>query len=123
MLPSLIASIIYIIIRTNVIGYLFDSGVEITDLMNDPFVEMNSMERLATILYTLGEYIRLLVFPHPLTHDYYPYHIPIMNFAKPGTLISLALYAALAYVFFRLWKQKSIYAWAIGFFVITISIV
>jgi protein O-mannosyl-transferase len=122
-LPSLVMSVIYIIIRTNVIGYLFNSGIKITDLMNDPFVEMNSGQRIATIIYTLGQYLRLLVFPHPLTHDYYPYHIPIMNFAKLGTLISLAIYVGLAYAFFRLWKKKSIYAWSIGFFVITLSIV
>lgn len=122
-LPSLVMSIVYIIIRTNVIGYLFNSGIKITDLMNDPFVEMNSGQRFATIIYTLGQYLRLLLFPHPLTHDYYPYHIPIMNFAKAGTLISLAIYAGLAYAFFKLWKKKSIYAWSIGFFVITLSIV
>lgn len=121
--PSLLATIIYIIIRTNVIGYLFDSGIVIGDLMNDPFIGMNSGERIATIMYTLLEYLRLLIFPHPLTHDYYPYHIPIMNFAKPGTLIALAVYIGLAYAFFKLWKRKSIYAWSIGFFVATISIV
>lgn len=121
--PSLVASVVYIIIRTNVIGYLFDSGIVINDLMNDPFIAMNSSERIATIMYTLGQYLRLLIFPHPLTHDYYPYHIPIMNFGKPGTLISLAVYIGLAYAFFKLWKKKSIYAWSIGFFVITISIV
>src|SRR5687768_9997899 len=121
--PSFIAAVIYIIIRTNVIGYLFDSGIVIDDLMNDPFIGMTGSERLATIIYTLGEYLRLLVFPHPLTHDYYPYHIPIMNFTKPGTLISLAIYLGLAYLFVRLWKKKSIYAWSIAFFVATISIV
>ena len=61
-LPSLLASIIYIIIRTNVIGYLFNSGIKITDLMNDPFVEMNSGQKFATIMYTLLDYLRLLYF-------------------------------------------------------------
>ncbi len=122
-LPLFLATLVYIVIRTNIIGYLLSSGVKITDLMNDPFLEMNSMEKLATIIYTLGEYIRLLIFPHPLTHDYYPYHIPIMNFGKPGTLISLIIYLGLAYAFFKLWKSKSIYAWSIGFFIATLSIV
>jgi tetratricopeptide (TPR) repeat protein len=122
-LPSFIAAVIYLVIRTEVIGFLFDSGKKITDLMNDPFIGMNAGEKMATILYTLGQYIRLLVFPHPLTHDYYPYHIPIMNFGKPGTLISLAIYLVLAFFFFKLLKQKSVYAWAIGFFIITLSIV
>ena len=123
LIPSLIASIIYIIIRTNVIGYFLSSGTEIKDLMNNPFVEMTSDERFATIMYTLGEYIRLLVVPHPLTHDYYPYHIPIMTLAKPGALISILLYLGLAILFFALWRKKSIYAWSIGFFVATLSIV
>lgn len=123
LMPSLAAAVLYLIIRTNVIGYLLDSGVKITDLMNDPFLEMNGIQKLATIIYTLGEYLRLLIFPHPLTHDYYPYHIPIMNFGKPGTLISLALYLGMAYVCFKGWKSKNIYAWSIGFFISTISIV
>ncbi len=123
LVPSLFAAITYVVIRTNVIGYVFDSGKKITDLMNNPFVEMNTGERYATILYTLGQYVRLLIFPHPLTHDYYPYHIPIMNFGKPGTLISLAIYLGLAFAFFTLWKKKSIYAWAIGFYIATISII
>lgn len=123
LLPSLMAAFIYISIRTEVIGYLLYSGKKIDDLMNDPFVEMNGLEKLATIIYTLGQYIRLLIYPHPLTHDYYPYHIPIMNFGKPGTLISLALYGGMLYAFFKGWKTKSIYAWAIGFFIATISIV
>ena len=123
LVPAFIAALAYMIIRTNVIGYVLDSGKEITDLMNDPFLEMNGGQKLATIIYTLGEYLRLLMFPHPLTHDYYPYHIPIMSFTSAGTLISLAIYAGLAFVFFKLWKSKSIYAWSIGFFVATISIV
>lgn len=123
LLPSFIAVVIYLIIRTNVIGYLLNSGIKIDDLMNDPFIGMTGGERFATIMYTLGQYIRLLVFPHPLTHDYYPYHIPIMDFTDPGTLISLALYGGLAYLFYRGWKKKIIYAWSIGFFLATISIV
>ncbi len=121
--PLLVAAVIYIGIRTEVIGYLLNSGKVIDDLMNDPFLQMNGPQKMATILYTLLVYLRLLVFPHPLTHDYYPYHIPIMNFAKPGTLISIAVYAGLAFAFVKGWKSKSIYAWGIGFFIATISVV
>lgn len=123
LLPSLLAAIIYIIIRTNVIGYLFKSGVASDDLMNDPFIGMSGGERLATILYTLLEYLRLLIFPHPLTHDYYPYHIPIMHFGKSGTLAALLVYGVLAWLFFKGIKSKSLYAWSIGFYIATLSIV
>src|SRR5690606_14064497 len=94
-----------------------------SDLMNDPFIGMTGAERMATIVYTLGEYLRLLVFPHPLTHDYYPYHVPVMNFTRPGTLISLALYVALAVIFVRQWRSRTIFVWSIGFFLATLSIV
>ncbi len=123
LMPSAIAAVVYMIIRSQVIGYILNSGKAITDLMNDPFLEMNNVEKLATIMYTLLEYLRLLVYPHPLTHDYYPYHIPIMKLTSPGTLLSIAVYGVLIYLFFRLWKSKSLYAWSIGFFISTISIV
>lgn len=123
LIPSLIASFAFIVIRTKVIGYLLDSGKRVEDLMNDPFLEMNGVEKLATIMFTLLKYLQLLIFPHPLTHDYYPYKIPIMHFGSPGTIAALLVYAGLIYVFFRFYKSKNIYAWAIGFFLATISIV
>ena len=55
--------------------------------MNNPFLKIegnqwvpfSGAEKMATIFYTLGYYIKLLLVPHPLTHDYYPRHIDIMN--------------------------------------------
>ena len=73
--PLLITAIVYIFIRYSVIGYLLDSGKEVTGLMNNPFLGATQGETLATITYTLAHYIKLLFFPHPLTHDYYPYQI------------------------------------------------
>jgi hypothetical protein len=53
------------------------------ELMNDPFMRMEnkqyirytSDQRLGTVLYTWGKYIKLLVLPTTLTNDYYPKHI------------------------------------------------
>ncbi len=39
-----------------------------------PFMYANGSDKFATIIYTLGLYLKLLVVPHPLTHDYYPWH-------------------------------------------------
>lgn len=121
-LPGLIATVIYLYIRFRVIGHFLDDSVESVDLMNDPFKGMTFGEKYATITYTLGLYFKLIFYPHPLTHDYYPYHIPIMNWAKGGTLISLALYVALIgfaiYGFFK----KHIASFCIVFFLATLSI-
>lgn len=122
-IPIISASVIYLLIRYNVIGYFLSSGKEITDLMNNPFVEMRIDEKLATIFYTLGLYLKLLIYPHPLTHDYYPYAIPIMNWGKWQVWLSLAAYVGMIVLFFKGYKKKTVPAFAVLFFLATISIV
>lgn len=123
LVPPLIASVLYLSIRYGVIGYFLSSGKPITDLMNNPFVEMNTGERLATIIYTLGLYLKLLVFPHPLTHDYYPYAIPIMSWGDWKVWLSLAAYLGLALVFFRGYARRTLPAFMVLFYLATLSIV
>ncbi len=122
MAPVVLASVTYIALRYNVIGFLFGETTS-QDLLNDPFLEMSGSEKYATILYTLGIYLKLLFFPHPLTHDYYPYHIPIMNWTKPGVIASLVVYMGLLVVALRGLRTKSMLAFCIIFFVATISVV
>ena len=115
-------TILYLIWRFNVSG-VPDLNAKITDIMNNPFLEMDSGEKFATIMYTLGQYIKLLVFPHPLTHDYYPYAIPIMNLAKPGAFLSLLLYLALAVFGVISLRKRQMPGYSIWFYLITLSIV
>lgn len=123
LITLLSVTIIYIILRYQVIGFLLDSGQAVTSLINDPFLEMDGLQKSATIMYTLGLYVKLLFFPHPLTHDYYPYHIPIMEWTDIGTIISLLVYVILAAIVYKSWHKKSITAFTILFFMTTISIV
>jgi len=113
----------YLTMRYNIIGYLINSNARNTDIMNNPFAQMNGSQSSATIMYTLGLYIKLHFFPHPLTHDYYPYHIPIMEWAKPGTLISLVLYLALIIMAVYGLFKKNMYSWGISFFLLSIVLV
>jgi protein O-mannosyl-transferase len=121
--PAFIATIIYLLMRYKAIGYVFSSGKEITDIMNNPFYGMSANERFSTIFYTLGQYIKLLFFPHPLTHDYYPYQIPILNFGDIRAIWGLALNVVIAAL--GLWglRKKAVWAYGILFYFITLSIV
>ena len=121
-LPIIAATIFYLILRVNAIGYLL-SGKEITDLMNNPFYGMTFGEKTATIFYTLLLYLKLHIFPHPLTHDYYPYQIPKMTWSDWQVLLSLAVHIGLIAVILRGWKKHSIYAYAAAFYLATLSIV
>ncbi|MBL0015194.1 MAG: DUF1736 domain-containing protein [Bacteroidetes bacterium] len=122
-LPLLGAALVFIFIRTSVIGYLLDSGKEITGLMNNPFVDATTGEKYATITYTIGWYLKLLFVPHPLTHDYYPYHVPLVGWGDYRALISLALVLGLIGLSVWLWKKSKLTAFSILYFFITLSMV
>ena len=123
MTPLLTATIVYLVIRYNVIGYFLDSGKEVTGLMNDPFRDMTGGQKYATIFYTLWRYIGLLFFPHPLTHDYYPYHIPIIGWNDIRSIGPFFLYLIIGiYAVINMRKKRHVPAYSILFFLITLSI-
>lgn len=117
-----ITTIAYLSLRFIVAGAP-EFGQEINDLMNNPFLGMKGGEKLATIMFTLYKYIQLYLFPHPLSHDYYPYAIPIIGWGDFRSLGSLFLYIALG-----LWgilglKNKKLSSYAILFYLATLTIV
>ncbi len=119
-LPILAGALWYMIIRQIVIGDQAD--IAATQLMNDPFLEATTGQRYATIFYTLLIYLKLLIFPHPLTWDYYPYHIEIMQWTDWTVLLSLILHLALGIIAILGLKKKSIYSYAIIIYLVTLSI-
>ncbi|MGB4958483.1 MAG: hypothetical protein WBO36_03350, partial [Saprospiraceae bacterium] len=92
----LVATGAYLMLRFSTAGVPRFSQ-EIKDLMNNPFLGMNPIEKLGTIMYTLGKYILLLIWPHPLTHDYYPYAIPKSSLFSMIPMISSIFYVGLVY--------------------------
>jgi len=119
--PLLFVTFLFLIIRQSTI-HVGKTGLE-NDLMNNPFVEMSVIQKYSTIFYTLGLYIKLLFFPHPLTYDYYPYHIPMVNINELMALIPLAAYILLIVIAVIGFKKKSPVAFGILYFIITLSIV
>ena len=121
--PLLAATIIYLIIRTAALGYLINTDVKLAeDLLTDPFLFATTSEKYATIMLTWGKYLQLMIFPHPLTHDYYPKQIPIVGWADFRAIIPLLIYLALmVYALIKVWK-KEIIAYGILFFMITFSV-
>jgi hypothetical protein len=121
-LPLVLATFIYIIMRIYALGYFF-TGAEITNIMNNPFYGLSFSDKMATVFYTLLLYLKLLIWPHPLTHDYYPYHIPIMHWSDWASLLSLLLHLLLIVIMIKGWKRKSVLSYSIAFYLVTLSIV
>ncbi|MFM2375818.1 MAG: hypothetical protein RLZZ165_915 [Bacteroidota bacterium] len=122
-LPILGAAVLFLLLRTSVVGFLLSSGKPVTDLMNNPFVDATTGQKYATITYTMAWYLKLLFFPHPLTHDYYPYHVPLVGWGDGRAFLSLALVAGLVGTAVWLWRRSRITAFSILYFFITLSVV
>lgn len=128
-LPFIGAAVVFLLIRAAVIGW--DFGPLSRELMNNPFlkyvngswVDFSLSEKLATIVYTLGKYLQLLLLPYPLTHDYYPRQVGIMSWTHWQVALSLLTYIGLlAYGTWALLKgrKEGFFIW---FFIATLSIV
>jgi len=92
MIPLVLASAVFLLIRASVLGVNVDTSKTITEILNNPFANATKSETFATIFYTLFLYVKLLFFPHPLTWDYYPHHIEIVNWSNPIAILSLLFY-------------------------------
>ncbi len=117
-----VTTFLYLMLRFNTAG-VPKFNQQITDLMNNPFLGMTPFEKMGSIMYTLGKYIALMVFPHPLSHDYYPYAIPKSSLFTLIPFISLVGYIVLAAIGIKGWKSKNIYSYSILFYLATLSIV
>lgn len=116
----------YIALRYSVVG------IDVTDppqeMMNNPFIKVIGGEYLsftieekwATILYGIGQYIRLLFVPHPLTHDYYPRHIEVLSFSDLLVLLSGVMIISLIGLAILGLRKRSMISMMIFFFFATL---
>jgi tetratricopeptide (TPR) repeat protein len=128
-LPFLAVAVLFLFVRGAVLGWNL-GGDPPRELMNNPFlklvgnqyVDFTAGEKFATIFYTLIKYIQLLIFPHPLSHDYYPRAVGIMGFGNWQVILSVLVYLGLGiYALLRLPKKDAV-SYGILFFLATLSI-
>ena len=127
--PIALAAGLFLLTRFLVMGDMVQ-GRMMQDPLNNPFLQWtgeawiacSGMTKVATVIYTLGNYLRLMVFPFPLTHDYYPFHIALQSFSNPLVIVSLVVLMGLLWL--TIWGTIKKKTWAFGllFFVITGSV-
>lgn len=122
LIPLALGSIFFIWARYKVLGSMMPPDLT-GNILNNPYVNSTRAQQIATVLITWGIYLKLLFFPHPLTHDYYPHHIAITDFSNP--LVWVILIGCIALVVYGIWnlKKKGVPAFGILYFIITFSIV
>ncbi|MDL2297099.1 hypothetical protein LJC68_08365 [Bacteroidales bacterium OttesenSCG-928-B11] len=122
LIPSIIAAAVFLVVRYMALGGFMPEDTTNT-ILNDPFLESTTLQRIATVIFTWGIYLKLLFFPHPLTHDYYPMQIEITSFGNPIVLILTVFFLFIVIYAVKKLKSKDVIAFGILFFIITFSIV
>lgn len=115
-IPLGLGALLYLAVRSMVLGDIFNAG-QPTELMNNPFMVwegntydiLSYWERLPTVILALGEYLRLFIWPWPLTHDYYPLQIPIVGYGHLFAWASFVFYLAVTvFALISLIKKRSV---------------
>jgi tetratricopeptide (TPR) repeat protein len=119
-LPFLVVIIFYMVLRVAVIGF---TSKQINEVMNAPFLLATPLQALATKLYVLLLYIKLLFVPYPLSYDYSYSQIPYKEITDLWVVVSVLLQIAiLAFAFYRI-RYKDVLAFALLFYFLSIFIV
>ncbi len=87
--------LLFLLIRQSVVGWGSKPSMPDNILSNAFMYAKGFSERYGTTFYTLGLYLKLLVFPHPLTIDYYPFYIPYIGLADFRSILPMVAYIAL----------------------------
>ncbi|MBN1414240.1 MAG: hypothetical protein JW973_03995 [Bacteroidales bacterium] len=116
--PVLSAAVVFLLIRNSITGGFQVSAAG--ELMNNPFLYATVNQKYPTILLTLGLYLKLLFWPHPLTFDYYPYHIELTDWSNKWVIIILILYIFMfLYAIIKL-SRRNPAVYSILFFIISV---
>ena len=102
--PFLAVACIYLFIRISVSGFRV---ADAATLINNPYLLASGAEKIATKIFVLLYYIKLLFVPFPLSCDYSYNTFPYLSLSDPLVIFSVLFYACLiAFSFYWLIKEK-----------------
>lgn len=113
-LPYFAVAVFYMILRYSFVGA--GKQGEITEVLNNPYVYATPIQKLATEIFVLIKYLRLLIFPHPLSADYSWKTIPYSNFGDAFVWLSIFVHIGLIYYLFAFLRKRNWIAFAIAFY-------
>jgi len=121
MIPLAIATVIFLILRQKFTNTAI--GKEVNEIMNNPFFGMSLSEKFATIIFTFGKYLWLLLLPLKLTSDYYPFEITVQSFGSVWVIVTLLITVAAILISVMQLKKQPFISFSILFFGLTFSVV
>ena len=120
-LPYMVPIAIYILLRRQVMTE--GNPDSEFDILNNPYAFATPVEKVATKIATMLNYLRLLVFPHPLSADYSYSTIAYKTFAHPLVWLSLIVHGFIIRGLFYYYKRNSILCFGIAFYLFHLLLV
>ena len=121
-LVLLVPAIFFLIVRQKVIGG--NISLDQTSILDNFIVgSKDPITKLASAVMMLGYYLKSFLLPVSLCHEYGYNQIPLSEFGDWRFLISLLIHLAMGIFIIKSWKQKSLEAYGLLFYLITMSVV
>lgn len=103
-MPLLAPFAIYVLLRvSSVVPAGADAG---SDVLNNPYLYASAIQKSASVIAVLFDYLKLLVLPYPLSSDYSYNQIPYSDFSSIKVWGTLLLYAAMIVYGYILTKKR-----------------
>lgn len=120
-LPYFIVVVIYGLIRWNMLGPR--SELADNDIQVNPYALATPIEKLASEIATSLNYLKLLIFPHPLSSDYSFNQIPYRDFGSALVWLSIVVHIGLVIAGIYLFKKRHVLSFAIAFYLLNLLLV
>ena len=121
LLPFVILSGIYLLVLMAAVpGSNANSDNEV---LNNPYLFTVGHQKLATEIATSLNYLKLLIFPHPLSADYSYDSIPYRDFTSDLVWLSLLVHAALVVAMVFTFRKRNLLCFAIAFYLLHLAMV
>ncbi|MCS6904532.1 MAG: tetratricopeptide repeat protein [Bacteroidia bacterium] len=119
-LPYAIVVGFYIFVRVGVTGFSLKNS---TDVMNNAFLYASFTERYATIVYILSQYLKLFLFPFPLSWDYGYNQIGYHTFLESQVIAALLINGGFLLLGIKNLNRQNIIGYSILYYFFSIFIV
>lgn len=120
-LPYWVVAAVYVVVRLLVMPQR--SEFSDSDIQINPYAMAQGTQKLATEIATLLQYLRLMIFPHPLSCDYSYNQIPYEDFTSPVVWVALSVHVLLLAIGIYCFIRRSVVCFGIAFYFINLMMV
>ncbi len=119
--PYSLVILIYLMVRFSIV--VLKANVPDNEVLNNPYLFATPSQKIATEISTTLNYLKLLLFPHPLSADYSYSAIPYKNITNPVVWLSVFTHIGMLIAGIQLFKKRHVLSFAIAFYLLNLLLV